>query len=50
MVATRSIEECSPSEINARLPIAIPMMNFPAASTALASTEMVVARFLIAVW
>ncbi len=50
MVATRSTDECSPSEISARLPMAIPMMNLAAASSALATTDTVVARFLMAAW
>src|SRR4051812_12614135 len=49
-VATRSTEECSASEISARLPMATPTMNLVAAMAALAQIEIAATRvFVVAV-
>src|SRR4051794_6629009 len=45
-VATRSTEECSASEISARLPIATPTTNLVAAMPALAKIEIAATRVL----
>ena len=46
MVATRSTELCSASEINARLPMAMPTPNLATAMVALAKIEMAATRDL----
>src|SRR5664279_5883893 len=48
-VATTSTEECSASEIRARLPMAMPTANLAAAMAALAKTEIAATRDLM-VW
>ena len=45
-VATRSTEECSASEISARLPMAMPTTNLAAAMPALAKIEIAATRDL----
>jgi hypothetical protein len=47
MVATTSTEECSASEISARLPIAAPTTNLATAMPALAKIEIAATRDLI---
>src|SRR3954465_15467958 len=47
MVATRSIEECSASEISASEPIAIPTANFAAAMPPLAKIEIAATEVLL---
>ena len=47
MVATRSIEECSASEISARLPIAMPTTNLAAAMPPLAKIEIAATEVLL---
>ena len=46
MVATTSTEECSASEISARLPMEMPTANFAAAIAALAKIEIAATRDL----
>ena len=46
-VATTSTEECSASEISARLPMAMPTTNFAAAMAALAKTDIAATRDLV---
>ncbi len=46
MVANTSTEECSASEISARLPMEMPTANFAAAMPALAKIEIAATRAL----